>query len=53
VVNGALCLGLSTPNVLAPLWSTIVVETCTGADEQKWNANPNVLNPTLQNTFER
>jgi len=53
VVSGALCLGLSTPNALAPVWSTIVVETCNGADDQKWNANPNVLNPTVRNTFER
>jgi hypothetical protein len=53
VVNGALCLGLGAPNAAVPQWSTVVVEACTGTDEQKWNANPNVLNSTVQNTFER
>ncbi len=53
IVGGSLCLGLSAPSASLPLWSTIDVETCSGTKEQKWNANPNVLNPTLVNTFEK
>jgi hypothetical protein len=51
LVNGSLCLGLSAPNP-EMVWSTIDVETCTGATEQKWNAVPNLLNSTLMNTHE-
>ena len=47
-----LCLGLSGPNAELPAWSTIDVETCTGATEQKWNAVPNLLNSTVINTHE-
>jgi len=53
IVSGALCLGLSAPNASSPLWSTIDVETCSGTKEQKWNANPNVLDSTLVNTVEK
>ncbi len=53
VVNGSMCLGLGPPNVEFPAWSTIVVQTCTGAPEQKWNAAADVWNSTLVNTYER
>jgi hypothetical protein len=52
LVSGSLCLGLSGPNAELPAWSTIDVETCTGATEQKWNAVPNLLNSTVINTHE-
>lgn len=53
IVNGSLCLGLNAPNPALPTWSTIDVETCSGTEDQKWNANPNILNPALVNTFEK
>jgi hypothetical protein len=53
IVNGSLCLGLTAPNAAIPQWSTIDVETCSGTKDQKWNADPNVLNSTLSNVFER
>lgn len=52
LVSGLLCLGLSGANAELPAWSTIDVETCTGATEQKWNAVPNLLNSTVINTHE-
>jgi Ricin-type beta-trefoil lectin domain len=52
IVNGALCLGLSAPNAELTDWSTIDVETCTGATEQKWNAVPNLLISALKNIHE-
>lgn len=53
VVNGSMCLGLGPPNAQLPAWSTIVVQTCTGAPAQKWNAAPDVLRSALVNTYER
>jgi len=53
VVSGSLCLGLSAPNAEVSAWSTIDVETCTGTQEQKWNAVPNVLTSVLENVHEK
>ncbi|HEY3715523.1 MAG TPA: ricin-type beta-trefoil lectin domain protein [Jatrophihabitantaceae bacterium] len=52
VDSSELCLALTQP-VTGEQWSAIDVEKCTGAAEQKWNANPNLSVPTLQNTLER
>jgi hypothetical protein len=52
IVNGSLCLGLGAPDPSLSIWSTIDVENCTGAAEQKWNASPDVLSPALQNVHE-
>ncbi len=53
ITNGTLCLGLGAPNASLAAWSTIVVETCTGAADQKWNAVANVLNPAVKDTYEK
>lgn len=50
--SNSLCLGL-TEKVGTETWSAIDVEPCTGATDQKWNASPNVLQPFLQNTYEK
>lgn len=52
VTNGLLCLGLGAPKG-AEQWSSIVVEQCTGATEQKWNANPSVLSASQKDTKEK
>ncbi len=52
VVSGTLCLGLSDTAKDLPPWSVLDVETCTGAADQKWNAVPNLLTPTLRNMHE-
>jgi Ricin-type beta-trefoil lectin domain len=51
VDSTGLCLGLTSP-VSGEQWSAIDVETCDGSTEQKWNANPNLSAPILQNTRE-
>lgn len=48
--NG-LCLGLTVPATGEP-WSALDVEGCDGSTEQKWNADPNLSAPVLQNTRE-
>lgn len=53
IVSGTLCLGLGAPNAALTAWSTVVVETCTGGTDQKWNATANVLNPTLKDLYEK
>lgn len=50
--NSGWCLGLGAPTGILS-WSTIVVEDCSGATEQKWNASPNLSTPALQNTVEK
>ena len=50
--NPALCLGL-TPGPTPTDWYYVDVETCTGSTEHKWNADPNLSRPMLQNTLER
>ncbi len=52
IMNGALCLGLAPP-VGSEVWSSIVVENCTGATDQKWNANPSVLSSSQKDTKEK
>jgi hypothetical protein len=51
VDSGGLCLGLTLP-AGSETWSSLDVEPCTGATEQKWNATANLSAPTLQNTTE-
>lgn len=51
VDSSGLCLGLTTPSS-GEQWSAIDVENCDGSTEQKWNANPNLSVPVLQNTRE-
>lgn len=46
------CLGL-TPGPTPTDWYYVDVETCTGSTEHKWNADPNLSTPMLQNTLER
>jgi len=49
------CLSLGPPgSSTAPLnqWSTIVVQTCDGSLKQKWNAPPNLLPASQQDTRE-
>ena len=53
IMNGSLCLGLGAPNVAATFSSTILIETCTGAAEQKWNAVASELNSALRDTYEK
>lgn len=52
IVSGGLCLGLSAPDASLTTWSTVDVETCSGATSQKWNAVANILNSTLTNIKE-
>jgi hypothetical protein len=52
IVSGSLCLGLAPPDASLPLWSTVDVETCTGTQEQKWNAVPSVLDSAAKNIHE-
>lgn len=53
IVSGSLCLGLGAPSISLSMWSTVDVKACSGTPDQKWNANPNVLQPALINTFEK
>lgn len=53
VVNGSLCLGLSSTFSDGGPWSVVDVETCNGSTQQKWNADPNVLVSTSTNIHER
>ena len=46
------CLGLSSPSVNWPQWSSIDVEKCTGASEHKWNADANLTNASVQDLDE-
>ncbi len=50
VDSTGLCLGLT--QVAGEPWSRVVVERCTGALEQKWNASPNLVKPALKDTRE-
>ncbi len=51
VVDGNnLCLGLT--QLAGEAWSVVVVERCTGALEQKWNASSNLVKPALKDTRE-
>jgi hypothetical protein len=45
------CLGLAPPYG-SVVWSSIDVETCTGSLDQKWNASPDLSQPSEQNTLE-
>lgn len=53
IVNGSLCMGLGTPNAGLTAWSTIIVETCTGATDQKWNAVAGLLSSSVKDTYEK
>ena len=46
------CLGLTNPSPLWPQWSAIDVERCTGASEQKWNADANLTRASIQDLDE-
>ena len=51
VDSSGLCLGLTSP-AGSEQWSAIDVESCSGADELKWNAPPNLDNSALQDINE-
>jgi hypothetical protein len=53
VVNGSLCLGLSSTFTDGGPWSVLDVETCNGSTQQKWNADPTVLTSTSTNIYEK
>lgn len=50
--GGLYCLGLGAPYG-NDQWSAIVVEPCTSATDQKWNANPSVLSSSQKDTKEK
>jgi len=58
VVNGTLCLALSAPSKEPEARPTVLMQTCNGTTEQKWNAAPDLLNgeygpaSALKNTHE-
>ena len=52
VDNTNKCLGLNSPSASWPQWSSIDVERCTGASEQKWNADANLTNASVQDLDE-
>ena len=55
IAGVSLCLGIppSTATKDLPPWSSIIVEACSGATDQKWNGDPNLLKATQQNIHER
>ena len=52
IVSGGLCLGLTAPYG-SEMWAAVVVENCSGATDQKWNANASVLGAGLKDTKEK
>jgi hypothetical protein len=49
--NAGFCLDLK--GGIDPVWSALVGNTCTGSLSQKWNADPNLSVPALQNSSEK
>lgn len=52
VDNTGKCLGLGAPSPSWPQWSSIDVDRCTGASEQKWNADVNLTRAAIQDLDE-
>jgi Tfp pilus assembly protein PilX len=53
--ESGLCMSLGPPGATTGAlaqWSTIIVETCDGSLEQKWNAPPALANAILRDTHE-